>query len=99
MEMERLTTNTHGVEGYWSHCGTHFGRRITDRDGTSRFVTAVPLFVPAICSTCPNFEPGEYGDYGSLLSGPYCTANIWLPVRTGRCRRGERDGATLGGGA
>ena len=71
-----------------------FGSNVTDSDGVTRFRTALPLFVPRICTTCPLFDSGEYGDYGNLLSGPFCEANIWLPVRSGTCKRRDREVAS-----
>lgn len=84
------TTNRHGVAGYFDSTGAHYGRRNSE---TGRIETHRPVFVPKICTSCPNFDEGEYGDYGSKLSPPYCTANVWFPTSTGRCKRGERDGA------
>lgn len=91
--MRDWVINEHGVWGYWSHCGTMFGRSVEQPDGTVRFQAALPLFVPKVCVECPEFDYGEYGDYGNLLSGPYCEANIWFPTRKGTCKRGERHAA------
>lgn len=68
-----------------------FGADVVQSDGTKRFQTALPLFVPDICRHCPNYDAGEYGDYGNLLSGPYCEANVWFPTRTGQCKKGQRE--------
>jgi hypothetical protein len=78
-------TNKNGVEGYWSHCGTHFGERQPD----GNYKTAIPLFVPRCCDECVHLDRGEFGDYGSLLSGPYCMQNVWFPTKSGKCGKQE----------
>lgn len=79
-----IATNGHGVQGRWSHSGTMFGREI---DGQWR--TCIPEFVPLCCLDCRNYDPGEYGDYGSLLSGPYCEKNVFFPTKKGTCKKQE----------
>lgn len=83
--------NEHGIEGKYSHSGTMYGRDIILEDGTKRFQTCLPIFVPLVCTQCPLLDWGEQGDYGSLLSGPYCEANIWFPTRTGMCKRFNKE--------
>lgn len=85
--MREFVKNEHGVEGVWSHCGTHFGKFVKEADGSERFKTALPLFVPRCCIECSNYDMGEYGDYGNLLSGPTCSENVWFPVRKGTCKK------------
>lgn len=78
----------HGVEGYESSTGSHFGRYVDDalHPGQQRFESNLPVFVPRVCCDCRHFDSGEAGEYGELLSGPYCTANVWFPTKTGRCK-------------
>lgn len=73
-------TNKHGVQGVKESIGNHF---ISSNGSTS-------MFVPLICTNCDNYDPGEYGDYGSKLSPPYCEANVWFPTRTGTCGKYRR---------
>lgn len=63
----------HGVECVVSSSGNCFGNR--------------PLLVPVCCLNCGHYDDGEYGDYGSLLSGPYCEKNLLFPVKRGQCKR------------
>lgn len=78
--------NKNGIFGRWSHSGSHFGADVTQLDGTTRFQTGLPLFVPYVCLMCWNYDPGEYEE-GSLISGPYCGINLWFPTRKGTCKR------------
>lgn len=73
--------NENAVEGYVETSGNYYGHKLAD--GTWR--VNVPIFVPRCCAECSNFDPGEYGDYGSKLSGPYCERNVWFPTRRGTC--------------
>lgn len=75
-------TNQHGVEGRWRHSGSMFGHEV---DGV--FTCAIPCFVPRCCWECASLDPGERGDCGELLAGPYCEQNVWLPTKTGACKK------------
>lgn len=79
------TKNENGITGKIMSTGCHFCGLV---DG--RYVNNAPVFVPDCCLNCLHFEEGEYGDYGSRLSPPYCLKNIWLPVRKGTCKIQER---------
>ena len=80
--------NAHGVEGRWSHSGTMYGRHEPDpqQPGKTRFRAAIPLFVPRVCCGCPHLDQGEHGDYGDLLSVPFCERNVWFPTKKGTCK-------------
>ena len=42
---------------------------------------------PALCLTCRHYDDGEFGDYGTRLSGPSCQLNVYFPTRSGFCGR------------
>jgi hypothetical protein len=42
--------------------------------------------VPDCCLNCHKFDYGEFGEYGTQLGPPFCTSNIWFPVRSGTCK-------------
>lgn len=68
-----LYRNEHGV---WGH----------DLIGAHKRGPLGVLFVPLCCLWCSHYELAERGDYGEILSGPYCLKNIWWPTRAGACR-------------
>lgn len=75
--------NLHGVEGVVLSTGSCYtGIR---EDGTRG--TYAPVFVPLCCTECVWFDAGEFGDYGTPLSPPYCEKNVWFPTRTGTCKK------------
>jgi hypothetical protein len=78
-------TNKHGVRGSWSDTG-RWGQYVDGQWESHR-----RIFVPAVCSTCRFFDPGEYGDYGEHLSPPYCEKNVWFPTRKGTCKVKDRE--------
>jgi hypothetical protein len=84
--MDDIIVNKHGIRGYMSSIGTCFHRR--KPDGT--YEVDAPLFVPLCCVDCPFFDHGEFGDYGQLLSGPYCTSNLWFPTKKGSCKTKDK---------
>lgn len=43
-------------------------------------------FVPKCCLDCEHLD-AEFGDLGSVLAGPYCERNIFMPRRKGTCKR------------
>lgn len=72
-----VPVNDNGVIGRNTNIGSHF----VASDGKRT------MFVPMICFSCRNYDPGEYGDYGSKLSPAYCEANVWWPTRKGTCKK------------
>ena len=55
------------------------------------------MHIPAICLACRHYDAGEYGEYGTPLSGPSCRLHTYFPTRSGFCwrhqprrRQGER---------
>lgn len=73
--------NKHSVLVTSLPVGVHF--RITDKEGKDTGKRSIDI--PNVCLSCANFEHGELGDYGSVLSPPYCAANVWWPTRKGTC--------------
>lgn len=70
--------NKHGVEGLWSSIGSCFERVVLDKvthEVLERELNA-PMFVPRCCLECEHYDGGEYGEYGTLLSGPTCNLFI-----------------------
>lgn len=90
MEPARSMTNRHGVEGEMRSTGSHFGTFTPNPDGTETFTSNVPVFVPAVCLACRHFEPGEFDEYGSQWTPPYCRLNLYLPSRKGTCQKQDR---------
>lgn len=81
-----MSVNKHGVEGITSTSG-NLGHVV---DGQWR--SNLPVFVPRCCVECEHYCPGEMGEMGSRLTGPYCERNLFLPTRTGTCKRQVRRG-------
>ena len=54
---------------------------------------------PALCLTCRHYDAGEFGEYGTLLSGPSCWLNVYFPTRSGFCWRYQPRGRHGGPGA
>lgn len=74
------------------------GKRVRVRLGSPDFETKYDIetleevvndtvVVPTCCLDCRWYDHGEYGDYGTLLAGPYCTVGVVFPVRKGTCKR------------
>ncbi len=77
-----LHTNKHGVVGILENSG-HFGH--SSPNGS--FIMNLPIFVPQACLDCQHYDRGEFGDYGSKLSPPYCAINCFFPTKKGTCAR------------
>jgi hypothetical protein len=45
------------------------------------------LEVPVLCLDCAHYDAGEYGDFGDLIAGPICGAQIYFPTQKGQCKR------------
>lgn len=58
----------------------------TNKHGVTMRQFSEYRWVPECCSTCHHLDV-ETGDYGEILSGPYCLKNLFLPVRKGTCQR------------
>lgn len=91
-----MSVNQHGIEGEYYGIGSYFYRVTRHADGTVE--KGAPghgsIFVPNVCLDCPLLDGGEFGDYGSQLSPPYCMANVWFPTRKGTCKRRAREEAS-----
>jgi hypothetical protein len=72
-----LRVNKHGVKG----AQVAIGRMFRASDGSTS------IFVPEVCLDCSNYDSGEWGDYGTKLSPPYCERNVWWPTHKGTCRK------------
>lgn len=79
----RWETNKNEIVGR-SYTTSHWGH--FDKDNKWHNAT---IFVPRICFSCYHFEYGERGDYGELLSLPYCEKNVWFPVKSNRCKKAD----------
>jgi len=47
-------------------------------------------FIPQCCFNCRHYDGGEYGDYGTILSRPYCLMGLFFPTSKGSCRRSQQ---------
>lgn len=52
-----------------------------DRNGNRSWT-----YIPEVCWKCPNLDGPENGEYGSILSPPYCMKNVWLPTKSNKCK-------------
>lgn len=77
--MEQI--NKHGIKVH-TYETSHWGH--TDKEG--QWHNAV-VQVPECCFSCKYFDDGERGEYGDILTPPYCTINIWFPIRKGQCKK------------
>lgn len=48
------------------------------------------VLVPIVCLDCVHYDSGEFGDFGELLAGPICIANVFFPTKTGKCKRKKK---------
>lgn len=73
--------NEHGIKVH-TYETSHWGH--TDKDGI--WHNAV-VKVPQVCWNCRNLDDGEHEEYGDCLCPSSCTLNIWMPIRTNRCKK------------
>lgn len=89
---DQMITNKHGVKGIYERDGNHFVRHTLNKTtGTWNTERNTSTFVPKVCLDCPFYDAGEYGEYGSKLSFPYCERNVWFPTRKGTCKIKDKE--------
>ncbi len=60
-----------------------------NKHGVFGFVE-MDTFIPQCCFNCQHYDGGEYGDYGVILSRPYCLMGLFYPTHKGSCKRSQQ---------